>query len=762
MRDRLKSPLFVVLAALVLDVVFGASLVIDHGYWNSWYSFYSRPAPANVAIVSLDNGSIAHSVSTARQAKLVSKLADAEVRRVFIDFPDDAGSDAVGAVGDARLRAAIAQAEGKVILVNRAKTDAVKGVGDLRLPRFMAPANAPTAFSAWGVDFVGYFLKTQASLQHNGQRIPAVAALGGGQSTTVERTIYPAFDIDPATVPVFSIDEVLRGGLADSRLAGKTIFVTRTNSAPDKVVGYFGHRRVASAYADIAGMEGEERGSALILGSLPFLLLFLAMVPGTRRLRYKRIKLGIYLAFPLLVLIVPFALMELRVNASPGLAIVAALAYAPTRLWQKWRQHIALTSAASGLPNVEALAARGIAGSHDVVAASISHYEQMMASLPRELHGECARQIARRLSVAAGDAEIYDSDNGHFVWLTQPYSTDALAAQLEGLKALFAAPLLIEGYVLDTNIHFGLDRNAESRPLSRIKSAIVGSSEAQAKGKLYEEFGSKRLAESQWELSLHARIDEALRNGDIWLAFQGQYDFAANEVKSAETLIRWTDPERGAIPPDSFILQAERAGRIDTLTYWVLEQSMLASDTLVKEVGPIQLAVNLSAWMVDQPGLVQGVAEIVRKHRFDCSRLTFEVTETFSMTNRELAKRNLAGLRAMGFRLSIDDFGTGQSGLAYLAEIPSDELKLDRRFVQAIVSSARDRTIVSNTIQLAHALGQEVVAEGVEDLATFEALRSLGCDIAQGYFIGRPISFADFIAELKSHQFVARGIVKAC
>ncbi|WP_374531310.1 EAL domain-containing protein, partial [Novosphingobium sp.] len=138
--------------------------------------------------------------------------------------------------------------------------------------------------------------------------------------------------------------------------------------------------------------------------------------------------------------------------------------------------------------------------------------------------------------------------------------------------------------------------------------------------------------------------------------------------------------------------------------------------------------------------------DIVRERGLrDCSLITFEVTETFSMANREQAKRNLAALRTMGFRLSIDDFGTGQASLAYLAEIPSDEIKLDRRFIQAITTDQRERLIVESVISLAHALGQEVVAEGIEDVMTLEALRKLGCDLAQGYHVGRPMKLSDLL-----------------
>jgi len=212
-------------------------------------------------------------------------------------------------------------------------------------------------------------------------------------------------------------------------------------------------------------------------------------------------------------------------------------------------------------------------------------------------------------------------------------------------------------------------------------------------------------------------------------------------MSGAEALIRWNDPVRGPIRPDEFILQAEQAGRIDALTYWVLDQAITAA-TSFNGLGPhFQISINLSAQLVDKPSLISSVSEIVRRRGIDCRLLTIEVTETAGVCNRPGAIRNLSQLRAMGFHLSIDDFGTGEASLSYLAELPSDELKIDRRFVSQIVHQERERHIVASTINLAHALNQTVVAEGIEDLSTFELLRQLGCDYGQGYYIGRPETF---------------------
>ena len=388
----------------------------------------------------------------------------------------------------------------------------------------------------------------------------------------------------------------------------------------------------------------------------------------------------------------------------------------------------------------------------DVVVAAVARYEEMLATLPRSLHGECARQIARRIAVGCGAQDIYHSDGGHFAWTEEARPLDMQLSHLEGLRALFASPLQVGPHTFDTNIHFGLDRNEGVETAPRVNSALASANEALSNGRAIELFEAHRLAEAPWELSLHARIDEGLRNGDIWLAYQAQWDLVTNRICGAEALIRWNHPTRGPIAPNAFILQAERAGRIDALTYWVLDQAITATLAINASGERFQMSVNLSGQLVDKPDLVRNFSEIVARRGVDPSLITIEITETSSVGNRPAAVHNLTRLRQMGFRLSIDDFGTGEASLTYLADLPSDELKLDRRFVSRIVDSARERAIVASTIGLAHALGQTVVAEGIEDAATLALLRQMGCDHAQGFYLGRPQPFAVFEREYQARH----------
>ncbi|KPF93686.1 diguanylate phosphodiesterase [Novosphingobium sp. AAP83] len=438
--------------------------------------------------------------------------------------------------------------------------------------------------------------------------------------------------------------------------------------------------------------------------------------------------------------------------------MVCAALYGGIRLWQLRMRRVQHTSA-SGLPNLLALSAQPLDVGRDVVVAVIARYEEILATLPKDLHGECARQIARRLSVGSGTETIFNGEGGHFAWTEEARPLEMQLNHLEGMRALFAAPLEIGQFTFDTNIHFGLDRNEGLDALTRVNSALASANDALASGRAVELFEAERLEEASWELSLHASIDEGLRNGEIWLAFQSQWDIKTGLLCGAEALIRWNHPTRGPIAPDAFILQAERAGRIDALTYWVMEEAITAALALNAIGRHIQMSINLSAQMVDKAGLVPSLMEIIRRRQINPTQLTIEVTETSSVRNRPAAVQNLSQLRTIGFRLSIDDFGTGEASLAYLADLPSDELKLDRRFVSRILTHERERHIVRSTIDLAHALGQTVVAEGIEDEATYRMLGRLGCDVGQGYHLGRPQPIAELRKNLLKREQMPKRVV---
>jgi EAL domain-containing protein (putative c-di-GMP-specific phosphodiesterase class I) len=210
-------------------------------------------------------------------------------------------------------------------------------------------------------------------------------------------------------------------------------------------------------------------------------------------------------------------------------------------------------------------------------------------------------------------------------------------------------------------------------------------------------------------------------------------------VTGVEALIRWQHPERGMLMPDQFVPLAERTGMVAELTRWVLDAALRQARAWRDAGVDVPVAINLAAGNVVDVGLPDAVARALARHGMPGDRLECEISEHTVMADPRRAIDVLERLRALGVRLSLDDFGTGHSSLAYLKRLPLDEVKIDRSFVLGMAVDENDAVIVRSTIDLARNLGLDVVAEGVETEAVLADLAALRCDIAQGYLVSRPL-----------------------
>jgi len=251
-------------------------------------------------------------------------------------------------------------------------------------------------------------------------------------------------------------------------------------------------------------------------------------------------------------------------------------------------------------------------------------------------------------------------------------------------------------------------------------------------------------AASAQTLSLLTELRQAVDRREFRLYLQPKLMLDTGRISGAETLVRWLHPQRGLVPPTEFIPLAEQTGFIRTLTMWVFEEA--ARHWLALHAAGIQLtlSVNLSARDLLDPELPQKFDALLVTHRVPAEAFCLEITESAIMGEPQCALGTLNRLSALGFKLSIDDFGTGYSSLAGLKRLPVDELKIDRSFVLGMESDLDDAKIVRATIALAHNLGLTVVAEGVENAKSWDMLRALDCDEAQGYHMGRPMPATEF------------------
>jgi EAL domain-containing protein (putative c-di-GMP-specific phosphodiesterase class I) len=242
-------------------------------------------------------------------------------------------------------------------------------------------------------------------------------------------------------------------------------------------------------------------------------------------------------------------------------------------------------------------------------------------------------------------------------------------------------------------------------------------------------------------LALAGGLRHAIEENELFLVYQPKIDLHRQQVIGVEALVRWNHREfNEVITPDQFIILAEQTGLIKSLTLWVL-RSALEQCRQWKEQGlNLRVAVNLSARNLQTPSLPDQVGALLEQVGVPAANLELEITESSIMSDPVHALEILCRLRNMGIRLSIDDFGTGYSSLGYLKKLPADTVKIDKSFVQDMARTKDDEVIVQSTIGLAHTLGLEVIAEGVENAEICKRLVELDCDGAQGYFISWPIS----------------------
>jgi diguanylate cyclase (GGDEF)-like protein len=312
--------------------------------------------------------------------------------------------------------------------------------------------------------------------------------------------------------------------------------------------------------------------------------------------------------------------------------------------------------------------------------------------------------------------------------LAAPFAIRGLQVSIEGSVGIAIAP------------EHGTEENA------LLQHADVAMYRAKARQSQVEIYDPSDDTSDARGLTILTELRDGLAAGDLLAYFQAKVDMSSGLVSGAETLVRWRHPTQGILGPGEFLPWAERTGLGKEINRFILREAIRRC----AEWGKLGLELDVSAnlTMIDllDLDLPQFVGGVLREHGLPPERLTLEVTETIIMAERDRVMRVMRDLEAMGVKLSIDDFGTGYSSLTHLRQLPVHEVKVDQSFVRGVVSSAEDEQVVRWTVGLGRSLGLKVVAEGIEHADQWDVLKSLGCDVAQGYFIGRPVPDEEFVA----------------
>jgi EAL domain-containing protein (putative c-di-GMP-specific phosphodiesterase class I) len=294
----------------------------------------------------------------------------------------------------------------------------------------------------------------------------------------------------------------------------------------------------------------------------------------------------------------------------------------------------------------------------------------------------------------------------------------------------------------------------ETSPSQLAERALAAITDARTRGRSRQWFQGL-AAEALRDLSIMGELRRGIDENQLFVAYQPKLHLKTGEIANAEALVRWRHPTEGLMPPDRFLPLAEETGVVREITRFVIRRTIADCAEAKHAATPLSISVNVSATDIGRPDFADEVIRMLSAAKLSPARLTLEITESAIIKSKETALQVLHTLRDYGVRLSIDDYGTGQSTLSYLKTLPVHELKIDKMFVTRLCENESDRIMVQSTIDLAHQLGLSVVAEGAEDWETVQLLTTLGCDYAQGFVIGRAISLEDL------HSLAEAGFKRA-
>lgn len=351
-------------------------------------------------------------------------------------------------------------------------------------------------------------------------------------------------------------------------------------------------------------------------------------------------------------------------------------------------------------------------------------------------------EVARRLCTAQRHADTVSRLGGdEFVLLIHIETREDAEAVARRLIELVRQPVRIDGQDLRISTSLGIALYPEDGAdfdslVSNADAAMYHAKEQGRNDYCFFEPAMNVLAQSQ--LQLLQALAPGLGRNEFYLLYQPKYNAADKKLVGVEALVRWAHPTEGIIGPDVFIPLAERSGLIIELGLWILDEACRQLAEWHRQGRLIQMSVNLSALQFCSTRLVDDIGACLARHALPPQYLTLEITESMAMQDVEHSLRMLRQLRALGVMISIDDFGTGYSSLVYLKRLPASELKIDRDFVNNLQGGHEDAAIVSAIIGLGKTLGLTVTAEGVETNAQQDFLAEQGCDLLQGFLLGRP------------------------
>lgn len=390
-----------------------------------------------------------------------------------------------------------------------------------------------------------------------------------------------------------------------------------------------------------------------------------------------------------------------------------------------------------------------------LILLDIKGFVRINAAFGFEAGDELLQAITVRLRTAnIKGATIERIGNDEFgVLLRQLQAPQFITLAAHKILRVLAEPFSIGERVIRVSVNMGLDvadtRSAQPERMLRLSEDSLY--KAKMSGKPFLPFDKTKHEEAH-DWRLESELIKSMESNDLELYYQPKLHLATGLPLAAEALGRWPHPERGIIGPMRFVPMLEQSGAIYDYTKWAIHTALRQISEWPNLGADFSVSVNVSASVLEEPEFPSLVAAALNIWGAKPNSLILEITEGAIIQEEHTSFESLKHLKELGLRLSIDDFGTGYSCLAYFKNLPADELKIDKSFIDNMIKDQEDQHLVQVMIQLGKRFGHQVVAEGIEDQATFDLLKELGCDYIQGYHVAKPMPHAAYVEWLQQFQ----------
>ena len=738
------------LAAWVLALLGGLTLSlvglgedVERQLSNARAEIMEKPASGQVVIVEID----AKSMQAIERwpwpreyyARAVDRLNDAGVSQIAFDIDFSARSTEAQ---DRIFADAIDRSAATIILPTfrqRASDERLEFVESL--PLDILRKNAFLSSVNIHPDDLGQLNQYSFGTTTAGIARPSLASLIAEVAGNIDDSFAIDQTIDPATIPRVSFVDLIDTNTPVSVLQGKKILVGATAIE-------LGDRYPLSRFGVVPGVviqamasETLIQGSSLSsVGAVPAvivvaMLLFISIVSGKISSEgLIRIAFLLFLTLTSILFLVEYLDLFTFSIVPAILFLTAYMALQKFLNTEKALNTSKYINAISGLPNELVMLKDIAAAPFDyIITARISDFRELLVLTNDISRQDLFRNIASRLNFLARDEQIYHVDSDMLAWIVKKEYCDDIPGHFATASALLQAPVMAEQTRLKISSTFGISGEG-------LEKSRIASEQAYATGKKWAWHDQEFDEAIGQKHDLLVELDQAIEAGRLGVVYQPKWDLKSNQLDGAEALVRWSHPERGIISPAIFIPMLENAGRIDGLTYFVLGQALDDVARWGVRRSGLTCSVNISARLLGDTSFVATAIGMIDRSSVDNRQIVFEVTETATMADPEQCIAALNLIRDAGIRISIDDYGTGQSTMSYLQRLPVNEIKLDQSFVKTMITDKANRVMVQSTIKMAHALGLKIVAEGIEDKPCMALLARYGCDVGQGWHISRPVA----------------------